>query len=73
MLRFILLVIIFFFMARMVIRLVKGGLRFFYTDNTRRGSAPSSFSSGKHIEEADYEVIDSNLKSNLNNNERNVR
>ena len=62
MLRFILLVIIFFFMARMVIRLVKGGLRFFYTDNTRRaGSAPSSFSSGKHIEEADYEVIESNL------------
>ncbi len=67
MLKFIFFVIVFFLVMRVVVRVLGGGLRFFIMGNRKRseGSA-ASFSSGKRVEEADYEVIE----SNLNNNER---
>jgi len=69
MLRFIFFVIVFFLVMRVVLRVLKFGLRFFIMCNSKRSQgSPASFSSGKSIQEADYEVIE----SNLNDNERKV-
>ena len=69
MLKFILLVIVFFLATRMIVRVVKSGLNFLNAGSSKRsGSSPASFSSGQHVEEADYEVIE----SHLNDKERNV-
>jgi hypothetical protein len=70
MLKFILFVFVSFLVIRMVLRVLRIGVRFFTTGSARRsGSSTPSFSSGNNIEEADYEVIE----SNLNDNERNER
>ncbi|NMW21271.1 MAG: hypothetical protein HKK67_06495 [Chlorobiaceae bacterium] len=62
MVRFILLVIVFFLVMRVIMRVLKFGLRFFITGNAKHsGSSPASFSSRQGVEEADYEVIESHL------------
>jgi hypothetical protein len=62
MLKFILLVIVFLLVVRMALRLLKRGLFFLYKDTARRaGHSQGSFSSGKQMEEGEYEVIESHL------------
>ncbi len=66
MLKFILLVIFIFLATRMVIRVVvrllRGGIFFFRRNGvSSKGSSPSTFSSRDHLDEADYEVIESHL------------
>jgi hypothetical protein len=69
MLKFILLVIFLFLLTRMVFRLVRRGLFLIKKGGSIHGeSSSSSFSSERHIEETDYEVIE----SRLNNNEQDV-
>ena len=63
MLKFILFVIVFFLAIRMIMRVLKIGVHFFSGESPRRSEeASGSFSTGKQIEEADYEVIESHLK-----------
>ena len=65
MVKFILLVVIFLFVTRMVLRVLRVGVRFFRADGSRRSEhASASRSPGRQIEEADYEVIDSHLNDN---------
>ena len=62
MLKFILFVIVLFLLMRLALRLLGGGLFFFNkksTNHSRNSSSP--FSSGEHVEEADFEVIESHL------------
>lgn len=62
MVKFILFVLVCFFVLRMILGVLKIGVRFFSTDSSRRSeNSPASFSSRKQIEEADYEVIESHL------------
>ena len=62
MLKFIFFVIVFFLVIRVVVRVLRFGFRFFLEGNRQRSQgSPGSFSSGMSIEEADYEVIESNL------------
>jgi hypothetical protein len=69
MLRFIFLLFIlflfFFLVIRTVVRMLRKGL-FFIRKNggsSHGDSSRTSFSSGQHIEEADYEVIESHLQN----------
>ncbi len=61
MLKFILLLIVIFLVARTVIRVLRGGLFFISKDSTAKSEAPST--ADRQIEEADYEVIATNLKN----------
>ncbi|NTU44749.1 MAG: hypothetical protein HGA99_04385 [Chlorobiaceae bacterium] len=61
MLKFILLVIVFYLLFRMVRRLLRGGLFFYYGVPRHRENFPGSSASPKQIEETDYEVIESHL------------
>ncbi len=61
MLKFILLVLVLFLVMRLVLRLMRGLLFFNKRTFDRTGSSSSSFSSGEHVEEADFEVIESHL------------
>ncbi|NTV05881.1 MAG: hypothetical protein HGA59_05155 [Chlorobiaceae bacterium] len=64
MLKFILLVLFLFLVLRMVLRMLKKGLFFFNKGaSSHSESASGSFSSERHIEEADYEVISSRLNN----------
>ncbi len=64
MLKFILLLIALWLAVRFLRRLI--GLTFFVRSDDRMGSGPSSFSSSAgrrtQVEEAEYEVIDSQIK-----------
>ena len=63
MLKFILFVLVFFLAIRMIMRVLKIGVHFFSGESPRRSErASGSFSTGKQIVEADYEVIESHLK-----------
>ena len=65
MVKFILFVVISFLVMRMVLRVLRVGVRFFRAEgsgSSEHGSA--SRSAGRKIEEADYEVIDSHLNEN---------
>ncbi|MEI6692509.1 MAG: hypothetical protein WCL43_07270 [Chlorobium sp.] len=65
MFKFILLVIALFLLLRLVLGVLKFGLRVFTTGFLRSSAhRPESFSSDQNIEETDYEVIDSHLKDN---------
>ena len=67
MVKFILLVVIFFLVVRMVLRVLRVGVRFFRAEGSRHSkNVSASRSPGRQIEEADYEVIE----SHLNHNER---
>ncbi len=73
MLKFILLVIVFFLVMRLVmrivVRLLRGKVFSLYKSGVdRTGNSPASFSSGEQLEEADFEVIE----SHLNDKERDV-
>jgi hypothetical protein len=62
MLKFILLVIVFFLVIRTLVRMLRGGLFFIRKSGSGHGeNTPTSFSSGRHIEEADYEVLESHI------------
>ncbi len=66
MVKFILFVVVFFLVARMVLRVLGVGVRFFMgREGSRRSeNGPGSRSAGKRIEESDYEVIESHLNDN---------
>jgi hypothetical protein len=62
MLKFILLVIVFFLAARMALRLLKNVLFSLNKGSSNQaGYSRSPFSSGQQIEETEYEVIESHL------------
>lgn len=65
MLKFILVVIVLFLAVRLVVRLVRSGLFMSRKGGsfTRSGRSPDSFSSGEHIDEIEYEVIESHLNN----------
>ncbi|NTW68362.1 MAG: hypothetical protein HGB23_00760 [Chlorobiaceae bacterium] len=63
MLKFILFVILFYLIVRMVWRLFRRGLFFHYSSRNRENS-PGVSASRKQIEESDYEVIESHLSDN---------
>ena len=64
MLKFILLFIVLFLVIRTLVRMLRGGLFFIRKSGSGHGeNAPTSFSSGRHIEEADYEVLESRLQN----------
>ena len=65
MVKFILFVVISFLVMRMVLRVLRVGVRFFRAEGSGRSAdASASRSAGRQIEEADYEVIDSHLNEN---------
>ncbi len=61
MLKFILLLIVVYLVMRTVVRILRGGLFFINKGSSTQSERPSS--SKRQIEEADYEVIASNLKN----------
>ncbi|WP_156777996.1 hypothetical protein [Chlorobium ferrooxidans] len=61
MLKFILLVLVFYLLFRMAGRLLRGGLFFYYGAPRHRENSSGSSASPKRIEETDYEVIESHL------------
>lgn len=64
MLKFILLFIFFFLVTRTVVRVLRRGLFVFTRRGAGRGERPGeSFSSGRNVEEADYEVLESQINN----------
>ncbi|ACF42724.1 hypothetical protein [Pelodictyon phaeoclathratiforme] len=61
MLKFILLLIVVYLVMRTVVRILRGGLFFINKGSSTQSERPSS--SKRQIEEADYEVIASDLKN----------
>ena len=64
MLKFILLVLLFFLVVRTVVRTVRGGLFFIRkVGPARRERSPHSAASAQNVEEADYEVLESHINN----------
>jgi hypothetical protein len=65
MLKFILVVIVLFLAVRLVARLVRSGLFIIRKSGSfsRSGSSTDSYSSREHIDEIEYEVIESHLNN----------
>ncbi len=64
MLKFILLFIFFFLVIRTVVRLLRRGLFVFRRGGVGRSErSGESFSSGRNVEEAEYEVLESQINN----------
>jgi len=62
MLKYIFLFIFFFWLIRTVVRVLRRGVFFIRRGRCDRGEiSRDSFSSGQHVEEADYEVLESHI------------
>ena len=62
MLKFILLFLLFFLVVRTVVRTVRGGLFFIRKVGPARSErSQGSSTSSQHVEEADYEVLESHI------------